>query len=147
LRYAQLDRTRRHRLEVRLAGHGRRARIVRRFHYVSYISLACERRRVVGKIAARTIVLGGARVRVSARVPQRIAGTTKLRFFVTTQRRRSLRAARFRLGRLRLRQHSRSAALSAEQLKADGMQVLTIELVPPHGHAVTLRVPFRTQRI
>jgi hypothetical protein len=146
LRYAQLDRTRRHRLEVRVAGAGRHARIVRRFHYVSYVSLTCEGRRVVGAIAPRTVVVGGARVRVSARVPRVIAGTAKLRFYVSIRRRSALRAARFSLGRLELPQHSRSAALSARQLKADGTQVLRIEFVPPRGGTVTLRVRFRTRR-
>jgi hypothetical protein len=147
LAFAQLDRNASHTLVVEIAAGGRHARITRRFRYVSYVSVACGARRVVGRIATRTVRLGGARVTITAQVPKQIRGTAKLRFFVSASPRHALRAAHFTFAGKTLKQHALNAALTAQQLKADGTQVMTIELVPARGHNVTLRIPFRTRSI
>jgi hypothetical protein len=78
-------------------------------------------------------------------VPHEVRGTDKLRFLVVSLRRHALRAARFRLDGRTVRQHAREAALTAGQLATDGVQTLTVTLVPQRGRAVTLRIPFRTR--
>jgi DNA-binding beta-propeller fold protein YncE len=145
LAFAQLDRTRSHTLTVDVAAGGRRARITRRFRYVSFVAVACGGRQVVGRIVPRTVRLGGAHVTVSAQVPPEIRGTAKLRFVVTSSRPGVLRAVRFVFGGKLLDQHARNAALTAQQLSADGEQVMTVALVPAHGRTVTLRITFRTR--
>jgi hypothetical protein len=145
LAFAQLDRTRSHTLTVDVAAGGRRARITRRFRYASFVAVACGGRQVVGRIAPRTVRLGGARVSVSAQVPREIRGIAKLRFVVTASRPGALRAVRFTFDGKLLDQHARNAALTAQQLSAGGTQVLTVALVPVHGRTVTLRIPFRTR--
>jgi hypothetical protein len=143
LAYAQLDRTRSHTLTVTVTSGGERARIVRRFRYASFVAIACGGRRVVGRIAARTVRVGGAAVTVSAQVPKEIRATTKLRFLVT-DRSHVLRAAHFTFAGKALTQHALNAALTAQQLRANGSQTMTVALVPRRGGAVTVRIVFRT---
>jgi hypothetical protein len=143
LAYAQLDRTRSHTLTVTVTSGGKRARIVRRFRYASFVAVACGGRKVVGRIAPRTVRVGGAGVTISAQVPKDIRGTAKLRFLVA-DRSHVLRAVHFTFAGKALTQHALNAALTAQQLKTNGSQTMTVALVPKHGRAVTVRIAFRT---
>lgn len=143
LAYAQLDRTRSHTLTITVTSAGHRARIVRRFRYASFVAIACGGRRVVGRIAPRTARVGGATVTISAQIPKDVRGTTKLRFLVA-DRSHVLRAAHFTFADKALTQHALSAALTSQQLRANGSQMLTVALVPKRGRTVTVRIAFRT---
>jgi hypothetical protein len=143
--FAQLDRTRSHTLTVTITNGHHRARIARGFRYASFVSVACGGRQVVGRIAPRTVRLGGARVTIAAQVPKDIRGTSKLRFTVTADHPHALRAVHFTFAGKALTQHALNAALTAQQLSADGTQMLAIALVPLHGRTVTVRVAFRTR--
>jgi hypothetical protein len=145
LAFSQIDRTRSHTLTVEVAAGGRRTRITRHFKYVSFVAVACGGRTVIGRIAPRTARLGGARVTISAQVPKEISGTTKLRFLVKASKPHLLRAAHFTFAGKALTQHALSAALTTQQLSANGSQTITIELVPVRGRSVTLRIAFRTR--
>jgi hypothetical protein len=143
LAYAQLDRTRSHTLTVTITSGGQRARIVRHFRYASFVAIACGERRVVGRIAPRTVRVAGAAVTVSAQVPKDIRGTTKLRFLVA-DRSHVLRSARFTFAGKVLDQHAFNAALTSQQLQANGSQTMTVALVPKRGRTMTVRIAFRT---
>jgi hypothetical protein len=143
LAYAQLDRSRSHTLTITITSGRKRARIVRRFRYASFVAIACGGRRVVGRIAPRTVRVGGRAVTVSAQVPKDIRGTTRLRFLVT-DRSHLLRAARFTFAGKKLTQHAFNAALTSQQLQAHGTQTMTIALVPKRGRSATVRITFRT---
>jgi DNA-binding beta-propeller fold protein YncE len=144
LTFAQLDRTKPHTLTIDVAAAGRHARITRRFRYASFVAIACGAREVVGRIAPRTVRVGGGRVTISAQVPKQISGTAKLRFTVKASRPGVLRAAHFSFAGKALTQHALNAALTAQQLAADGTQTLTIQLVPTRGRPITVRIAFRT---
>lgn len=144
--FAQLDRGARQSLRVTVTGNGRRGTITRSFRYVNYVALDCEGREVVDGIAPRTVTVGGQRVRIRPQVPNEIRGTAKLRFFVQPARRHSLRAVAFALDGRALRNHLRSAVLTAPQLKAGGTQTLTIRLAPRVGKPKTVRIAFTTNR-
>jgi hypothetical protein len=143
LAFADVDRTRSHTLVVDIRAGGRRARIRRGFRYVSYVSVACGSRQVVGRIAPRTVTVGRAHVRVSAQVPREIRGTDKLRFLVRSDRPGALRNVRFTFEGKPLHQHARSIALTEQQLAAS--QTLTIVLVPRRGRSIPIRIRFRTR--
>jgi hypothetical protein len=145
IRFAQLDRARSHTLTVTIASSGRRARIVRRFRYASFVSVACGGRQVVGRIAPRTVRVGGARVTITAQVPKDIRGTTKLRFTVKADQPHLLRAVHFTFAGKTLSQHALNAALTAQQLSANGTQTMAIALVPRSGRTVMVRIAFRTR--
>jgi hypothetical protein len=146
LRSARLAKARAHRLDVLVAAAGGSARITRGFRWADYTAIACEGRRVVGRIATRTVRVGGGIASVRALVPDQIKGTAKLRFVVASRRRHLLRGVGFRLDGRPVRQHERDLAFTAGQLKAGGTQVLTVRLAPRHGRAVTVRIRFRTTR-
>lgn len=146
LRFAQLSRTGRHTLQVTARAGGRRAMIKRTFGYVNYVDVDCDGREVVGRLAPRVVRAGGARIAIVPQVPRTIQGTEKLRFVVRSSRRHALSRVHFALDGRRIRNHIRSIALTGRQLRADGMQTLTVRLVPRRGRAVTVQVPFRTAR-
>lgn len=143
LAYAQLDRTRSHTLTISVTSAGRTARIVRRFRYASFVAIACGGRRVVGRIARRSVRVSGAAVTISAQVPKEIRGTTKLRFLIA-DRSHVLRAVRFTFAGKVLDQHAFNAALTSQQLQAKGSQTITVALVPKRGQTVIVRIAFRT---
>lgn len=142
--FAQLSRTAPQSLKVNVSGNGRSGSITRNFRYVNYVALDCEGREVVDGIEPRSVTVGGSRVTIKPDVPTEIRGTTKLRFFVQPVRRHSLRAVGFALDGRPLRNHLRSAVLTAGQLKADGDQTLTVRLAPRRGAARTVTITFRT---
>ncbi|ADB48586.1 hypothetical protein [Conexibacter woesei] len=144
--FAQLDKTRSQSLQVSVRGNGRSGRITRNFRYVNYVALDCEGREVADGIAPRTVTVGGNRVTVKPDVPNEIRGTTKLRFFVQPARRHSLRAVSFAINGRPLRQHLRSAVLTATQLKAGGAQTLTVRLTPNRGAPKTVTFTFTTNK-
>jgi hypothetical protein len=144
LAYAQLDRTRSHTLTIDVTSAGHHARIVRRFRYASFVAIACGGRQVVGRIAPRTVRVAGAAVTISAQVPKDIRGTAKLRFLVA-DRSHVLRSVRFTFAGKALTQHALNAALTAQQLSANGSQTMTVALVPKRGRTVTVRISFRTR--
>jgi hypothetical protein len=145
LRYDELARDREHTLVAVVTIDGRTARIVRRFRYVNYVSIACEGRRVVGALRARSVTIAGGTARIVPHVPRTIRGAAKLRFTIATSRRHMLRAVGFRFGGRELRQHLRSVAFSAPQLSRNGSQTLTVRLVPRDGAARTVAITFRTR--
>lgn len=144
--FARLDRTRPQSLTVRVRGNGRSATIARTFRYVNYVALDCEGRTVRDGIAPRTVTVGGTRVTIRPEVPSDIRGTAKLRFIVQPARRHSLRAVAFALDGRPLRNHLRSAVLTAAQLKAGGSQTLTVRLAPRRGAVRIVKIPFTTTR-
>lgn len=100
------------------------------------------RRRLVGRIAPRTVTVGGLRVRIAATVPRTIAGSAAIRFRLTQRGRGRLKAVRWTLDGRALR----GAAVAATLLRADGrVQTVAVRLVPSRGRAVTVRFRIRTR--
>jgi hypothetical protein len=142
---AALSRTGTHRLTITIAGHGRAATITRTFRFRRYSTL-CQVRRVVGTIRRAHARVQGAGVTVQALVPPTIKGGAKLRFVVSATHANRLRSARFFLNGRELRgEHAMNAGLTAPQLQRDGWQTLSVRITPRHGHAVTLRLRFKTR--